>query len=74
MSPIDFKAGHGPGRCSVAFTTIDGGKRLCLVTAGADGKINLLDADSHDLIASHLEAGPINCLVIDPKGGSDNKT
>ena len=79
MSPVNFKEGHGPGRSSVAFATLDGGKRLCLLSAGADGTVNLVDADSHDLITSHTEPNPINCLLVDPKGsyvaiGVDNKT
>lgn len=40
---------------------------MCLVTAGADGVVNLLDADTLSLISSHKEQQPIECLLVDPK-------
>ena len=76
---IDFKNAHGPGRTSVAFVEIKG-KGLCLVSGGADGKVVLRGADRPHaaIFATHKEPDPIECLSVDPRGGSiavgvDNK-
>ena len=66
MSALDFKSLHGPGRCSVAYTCIEG-QGLRLVTAGADGKVALRDADSPaHVIASHDAGQPVECIAVDP--------
>jgi hypothetical protein len=75
---VDFKSLHGAGRCSVAYASVPG-HGLCLVTAGADGQVTLRGADSLEQKASHTEAQPIECLVVDPNSnfvavGVDNRT
>ena len=66
MATLDFKSLHGPGRCSVAYTFIEG-QGLRLATAGADGKVVLRDADSPDhVIATHDAGQPVECIAVDP--------